>query len=225
MKEKNSFIFKKSYFDVMSELGSSTQSKVYQAIFDYVFKGKIINLTGEAKAIFILIKQMIDCDNKKHNTALENGKKGAEYGKLGGRPRKTINPIEKTFQNTSNIPNKQQEKIFLQKTNLTLGDIQKFKNSFPNRKIDLMECMPYVMNKNIYMQKLIDCIQESTFLINADNMSLSSCLKRYDLIIMGVYKNFDTLNPKNTRKKLPSERTYTKEDFVAQFDNIDLIDL
>ena len=59
--------------------------------------------SGAAKVFLIMAKPLIDANNKKH----ENGKKGAEFGKLGGRPKKET-PI-KPQENPKETPKKPQE--------------------------------------------------------------------------------------------------------------------
>jgi hypothetical protein len=58
--------------------------EIYEAIFDYCLNGKEPTLTGISKMFFMLIRPQLDANN----TRYENGKKGAEFGKKGGRPKK-----------------------------------------------------------------------------------------------------------------------------------------
>lgn len=97
LKMRDSFIFYSSFLEALEEIPEDIQLKVYQAVTKYALKGVLPELTGTSKAIFALIKPQIDANNTKfdkHNQDIENGKKGAEYGKLGGRPKKE-NPPQK----------------------------------------------------------------------------------------------------------------------------------
>ena len=52
---RESFIFYKSFYDSIKELGTEDQVQIYNAIFNYQFYGEIIELKGVCKSIFMLI--------------------------------------------------------------------------------------------------------------------------------------------------------------------------
>ncbi len=79
-----SMVFYKSFYDAIKGLEPTMQAEVYNAVFAYGLYGQTLELSPIANTIFTLIKPQIDANNKRR----ENGKKGAEYGKLGGRPKK-----------------------------------------------------------------------------------------------------------------------------------------
>jgi hypothetical protein len=81
-KSKDSFIFYRSFKESLSELSDSDKLIVYEAISDYALDRIEPDLTGFPKALFSLIRPQLDANWKR----FENGKKGAEYGKLGGAP-------------------------------------------------------------------------------------------------------------------------------------------
>ena len=93
---RESFIFYDSFLDAIDELEPDIQLQVFQAIAKYSLKDEMPKLTGIAKAIFTLIKPQIDANNKRY----ENGKKGAGFGILGGRPKK-----QKPQENPKETPN------------------------------------------------------------------------------------------------------------------------
>lgn len=70
-------IFYASYYEAIKELPDEEQGKVYKAIIDYAMMKIEPDLSGIAKAIFVLIKPTLDASIKNY----ENGKKG-------GRPPK-----------------------------------------------------------------------------------------------------------------------------------------
>lgn len=84
------FIFYASYYDGICELSEEEQGRLYIAIMKYVFEGIDPDLTGGPMMAFKFIKPMIDVNIKRRI----NGKKGAEYGKLGGRPKGNKTPKE-----------------------------------------------------------------------------------------------------------------------------------
>ena len=104
---RDSFIFYKSFYDAIKKRNQKLQTLVYNAIFSYVFEGEEIPLTPEAESIFILIKPQIDANTARY----KNGKLGAEFGKLGGRPKKEKrNPIGVNEKNPIGVINKKPQK-------------------------------------------------------------------------------------------------------------------
>lgn len=105
--ERNSFIFYRSFAKGIGELDEKTRGICYEAIINYALDGTEPELSGIPKAIFELIRPQIDANNIRY----ENGCKGAEYGKLGGRPKKNPigvidkNPIGVSDENPEKTPN------------------------------------------------------------------------------------------------------------------------
>jgi hypothetical protein len=92
---RDGVVFYRSFRDAIKRLSPEDQLEAYDAIFDYAFD-EIEATEGIGSAIMLMAKPQIDANNARY----ENGKKGAEYGIKGGRPRKE-NPTE--------TPNKPQE--------------------------------------------------------------------------------------------------------------------
>ena len=97
---KESFIFYKSFFDALEELPDDLRLKMYDAIAKYALKGEEIELSGISKAVFTLIKPQINANHQKY----ENGCKGAEFGHLGGRPKKPQENPKETPTETQKKP-------------------------------------------------------------------------------------------------------------------------
>ncbi len=109
---RNSFIFYASYSEAIKELSGKDRLQVIDALIAYAIEDRDVALTGIAKAIFTLIKPTLDANIQRY----ENGKKGAEYGARGGRPKKKnpIGDIEKTPKGVKNkTPNKEKEKEYI----------------------------------------------------------------------------------------------------------------
>ena len=82
---RNSLILYKSFVDAIQSVDDmAEQGRIYNAIANFALKGEEPNLQGVAKIIFEMAKPQIEANNKRY----ENGKKGGEFGKLGGRPKK-----------------------------------------------------------------------------------------------------------------------------------------
>jgi hypothetical protein len=99
----DSMVFYRSFYEAIKDLEPEMQGHIYSAIFAYGLDGKEPNLSGVEKSIFTLIKPQIDANNRRK----ENGKKGAKFGELGGRP-KEKNPKKtpkKPLKNPKETPN------------------------------------------------------------------------------------------------------------------------
>lgn len=81
---RDSVVFYKTFYDCIKELPEESGYILYNAVCEYAFNGIEPDLIGLEAGIFGMIKVQIDANNKRY----ENGKKGAEHGKKGGRPKK-----------------------------------------------------------------------------------------------------------------------------------------
>ena len=87
--DRKSIVFYRSFYDSIRELPDDAQLIIYRAIMEYSFDFKEeMDLSGLPKAIFILIKPLLDSNLAKYKAGIENGYKGADSGKKGGRPSK-----------------------------------------------------------------------------------------------------------------------------------------
>lgn len=80
--KRNSMVFYRSFFEALQELPKESQANLYNAIFQYSFNYKDVELSGIDKTVFMLIKPQLEANRIK----FENGKKGREHGKKGGAP-------------------------------------------------------------------------------------------------------------------------------------------
>lgn len=86
----DSFVFYRSFHEALKDLPLEEYGAIMFAINEYALDGVEPELSGSAKMAFTLIKPQIDANNYRK----ESGQKGAEFGRLGGRPKKkTENPI------------------------------------------------------------------------------------------------------------------------------------
>ena len=82
--ERDSFVFYKSFYDAIKGLNDANiQWKIVEAILEYGLNGVELELDGITKMAFNLVKPQLDANNKRYL----NGKRGASYGSLGGRPK------------------------------------------------------------------------------------------------------------------------------------------
>jgi len=86
----DSFVFYRSFHEALKDLPLEEYGAIMFAINEYALNGVEPELSGAIKMAFTLIKPQIDANNYRK----EAGQKGAEFGRLGGRPKKkTENPI------------------------------------------------------------------------------------------------------------------------------------
>ncbi len=121
MMEKNSFVFYLSFDEALRELPEKSRLRLYDAITDYALRGKETEFTGIEKAVFSLIKPQLHANNQRY----ENGCKGGEFGKLGGRPKKPQETPKET-------PKKPQRGYKEQHQENPNGDNAKNPNQTPN---------------------------------------------------------------------------------------------
>lgn len=98
---RESFVFYESFYLALSELSAAQQGKIYTAICRYALYGEEPELKGASAAVFKLIKPQIDANNRRY----ENGKKGAEHGIKGGRPKNPKETPKEPQANPKETPN------------------------------------------------------------------------------------------------------------------------
>lgn len=82
--KRDSVVIYRNLFEALQNVSDKSYKRIMNAILKYSMDGEELELNGVEKAVFQLAKTQVDANNKKY----ENGKKGAEFGSLGGRPKK-----------------------------------------------------------------------------------------------------------------------------------------
>lgn len=113
----------------------------------------------------------------------ESPKSNYAPSKLNYEPSKLNYEVEKERKGKNSKVKESKEKK--QPAALSLSQLT-FKEAFPNKAIDCD------IPANIDLQKLIEEIKLSTWLQKQDNISLKSCIKLYEKIIAGAYRNYKT---------------------------------
>lgn len=89
MENRDSCVFYASWLDAIEAMPDNVRGEALMAILVYALRGETTEKQGAmTKVIMAMVKPQIEANNKRY----ENGCKGGEYGKLGGRPRKEITP-------------------------------------------------------------------------------------------------------------------------------------
>ena len=155
---RDSLVFYRSFYEAVKDLPAEEFKDAVSAIMEYGLNDEEQAPSGAAKVFLIMAKPLIDANNKKH----ENGKKGAEFGKLGGRPKKET--PRKPQENPNRTPNvnvdvnvneniKESEEKKLRFYPPTLEELKKYiadnkYNVDPERFIDYYTANGWTVGKN-----------------------------------------------------------------------------
>ena len=96
---KNSFVFYDSFLSAMKHLNDVEFRECVLKIRDYALEG--IDEESQSPYVNIILamaKPNLDSARRRYMASVENGKKGAEYGKLGGAPKGNQNARKKQHQ-------------------------------------------------------------------------------------------------------------------------------
>ncbi|MCK5605328.1 hypothetical protein KAR91_25775 [Candidatus Pacearchaeota archaeon] len=96
-KERDSFIFYRSFFEAISELPDKDRLLLFTAISEYSLNFKEIQLTGIPKTIFILIKPQLDANNKRFMNGIKP--------KIKAKDKQTISKNEANNNVNENVNN------------------------------------------------------------------------------------------------------------------------
>ena len=94
--EKRSFVFYDSFLDAMKHLNDAEFRECFLRIRNYAIDGlEEESAIPNINIIMALAKPNLDAARRRYMASVENGKKGAEYGKLGGAPKGNQNARKK----------------------------------------------------------------------------------------------------------------------------------
>ena len=86
--EKRSFVFYDSFLEAMKHLNDAEFRECVLKIRDYALEGVDEESSSPmVNVIMAMAKPNLDSARRRYMASVENGKKGAEYGKLGGAPK------------------------------------------------------------------------------------------------------------------------------------------
>ena len=93
---KKSFVFYDSFLEAMKHLNDKEFRECVLKIRDYALEGIDVESKSQMlNVIMELAKPNLDSARKRYMACVENGKKGAEYGQLGGAPKGNQNARKK----------------------------------------------------------------------------------------------------------------------------------
>mgnify|MGYP003300386322 CR=1 FL=1 len=99
--EKKSFVFYDSFLSAMKHLNDAEFRECVLKIRDYALDGVDEESSSPmVNVIMELVKPNLDSARRRYIASVENGKKGAEFGKLGGAPKGNQNARKNNPQST-----------------------------------------------------------------------------------------------------------------------------
>ena len=102
---KNSFVFYDSFLSAMKHLNDAEFRECVLKIRDYALEGVDEESSSPmVNVIMAMAKPNLDSARRRYMASVENGKKGAEFGKLGGAPKGNQNARKNNPQSTPKRP-------------------------------------------------------------------------------------------------------------------------
>ena len=102
---KNSFVFYDSFLSAMKHLNDAEFRECVLKIRDYALEGVDEESSSPmVNVIMAMAKPNLDSARRRYMASVENGKKGAEFGKLGGAPKGNQNARKNNPQSTPKQP-------------------------------------------------------------------------------------------------------------------------
>ena len=103
--EKRSFVMYDSFLEAMKHLNDAEFRECVMKIRDYALEGVDEESSSPmVNVIMELAKPNLDSARRRYMASVENGKKGAEFGKLGGAPKGNQNARKNNPQSTPKQP-------------------------------------------------------------------------------------------------------------------------
>ena len=209
--ERESFVFYRSFAEQLKKLPAEQYKRIMDNIFDYAFSGVLNEMETIDSIIFGLIKPQLDANNQRY----QNGCKGAEFGKLGGRPKKPQeNPTEtpkKPQENPTETPNdndnvnvndnendnKKKKSTYVLKEKERTDEKQKlFFDKYPLIVIDNFSTADYA---EIDFELLLIEFEQSKYL--QARRSFKWICSNYRGIVAGQYRDFEQSSNNATKKQ------------------------
>lgn len=122
MKERDSMILYRSFYEAIIELPESNQLEIMKAIFEYGFDGVEPNLSGLSKTIWILVKPNLEANRRKW----ENGCQPKQKQTKSKAEAKQKQTRSKTEGNVYVDVDVEEEKDVEEKENDSIGGTKKF---------------------------------------------------------------------------------------------------
>lgn len=207
---RDSVVFYKTFYDCIKELPEESGYILYNAVCEYAFNGTEPDLSGLEAGIFGMIKVQIDANNKRY----ENGKKGAEHGKKGGRPKKGEESDGDAVPEKEETP----KGIPCDKAENPKGDITSEKEETPNENDNVNE------NENI-KKETPNGVKKSIITVSKETVSQADVrriMEKWNTLNIYGISPISKLNSGSKRYELLVSRVkqYSIQDVLAAIDRI-----
>lgn len=176
--KRESMVFYRSFMEATDSLEPEQYKKVLHMLFHYAMDGEEPEEQGIEYSLFALMKPQIDANNKRY----ENGKKGAEFGKLGGRPRKETpkkpmkNPMETPNVNVNDNVN---SNVNVKETKHCHGDYKHVRLTDAEHKKLLSDYGESVLED--YIRRLDEYIQSTGKTYKDHNLTIRQWIRKADV--------------------------------------------
>lgn len=154
---RDSIVFYRSFYEAIKEIPLEEQGVVYNAIYGYALDGIEPELSGIAKAIFLLVKPQIDANNSRY----ENGKKGGKpktnqtETKAEPKPNQDVTETEPNVNvnvnvNENDLKENTKRKVFTKPTveEVKAYCVERKNNVNADKFIDFYESKGWLIGKN-----------------------------------------------------------------------------
>lgn len=166
---RKTFAFYWSFKDAIRDMSDTDKLAIYESITDFAFFGiEPDGLSPIGSLAWKLMRPQLEASIHRYEVCIENGKKGAAFGKLGGRPRKNNpntetpddNPKENPLNYNHNDNHNENEK----------GGIGGKRNAFSHPS--LSEVSDYIKEKNYAVdpQRFIDFYTSNGWRVGKNQM-------------------------------------------------------
>lgn len=170
---RKTFAFYWSFKDAIRDMSDTDKLAIYESITDFAFFGiEPDGLSPIGSLAWKLMRPQLEASIHRYEACIENGKKGAAFGKLGGRPRKNNpntetpddnpkeNPLNHNHNDNHNDNHNENEK----------GGIGGKRNAFSHPS--LSEVSDYIKEKNYAVdpQRFIDFYTSNGWRVGKNQM-------------------------------------------------------
>ena len=164
---KDSFILYDNYKEQFFLLPMEERGQVITAIFCHRNGEELPTMSTGASVLFSVIKGQLERDNIKYQETCEKraqgGIKGAEFGKLGGRPKKASLESYNDIVNNSNL-SAAIEPLVWQYIKMCKDNARAMKNNELNAFIDKVKSVGDERRQGLYISRLLAMQNVSEFL-------------------------------------------------------------
>jgi hypothetical protein len=154
---RDSIVFYRSFYEAIKEIPLEEQGVVYNAIYGYALDGIEPELSGIAKAIFLLVKPQIDANNSRYENGKKGGKPKANQNETKTEPKPNQDETEtepnenvNVNVNENDLKENTKRKVFTKPTveEVKAYCVERKNNVNPDKFIDFYESKGWLIGKN-----------------------------------------------------------------------------